>query len=483
MKKVELHEAVRRRDIDLVRSLLTPENVNEKEKYTHMQNTPLHEAIIADDIEIIKLLLAAGADGTLKNALGDTVLGRALETEKSFEVIKLLVDAGTDVNCRDFIDQTPLHVVVRKNSVQLTEYFLSKSADVNAMDSNNRTPLHYAAKCNRGESRLNVVEKLLNNGAKVNAQNKQGETPLHNLVKVANRRMIELFLEFKADVNVQNSNGEIPLFEAIRNENRKIIQLLIDNGSPVNAKSHTDSTPLHCACQCGNDYIIKRLFENGADVDAVDSRGCTPIMSYLKYFHISSLNHNHHGNTRRKIRFLLKYSDTSKINSEGKHILNIASQSHTCGRVILEFIAKQRAIDPSLCQNFLDCIEKDSEYKDYYKNCSEELALAKATKVQNSWINYFDLLTDNKTKLKNYAGNEFLVEEFKKCESLNNFPIYGIEILQNVSKGVYKRKLYDESCILLSITFPIFNPNHLIIRDILDSLPSVRDLEKLCGCY
>lgn len=98
---------------------------------------------------------------------------------------------------------------------------------------------------------------------------------------------------------------------------------------------------------------------------------------------------------------------------------------------------------------------------------------AKSTKLKNSWVTFFNLLVDSKKKLKSYAGNQNLVDDFQNTDCLWNFPIFGSKMIKNLRNGIERRKVFDESCELLSKALPIFNLNHLVVRDTLDCLPTM----------
>lgn len=51
---------------------------------------------------------------------------------------------------------------------------------------------------------------------------------------------------------------------------------------------------------------------------------------------------------------------------------------------------------------------------------------------------------------------------------------------KNMETGIRRRKLFDKSAVLLSDYVPIFNPTHIVIKDILDCILSKNDLSKLC---
>lgn len=78
------------------------------------------------------------------------------------------------------------------------------------------------------------------------------------------------------------------------------------------------------------------------------------------------------------------------------------------------------------------------------------------------------------------ARNEDLVRDFKMSDCSNKFLIYGKQIQKNMEKGLYRSKFFDRSSILLCDSLPIFNPNHLVIRDVLDCT-TTNDLYHLCN--
>jgi hypothetical protein len=101
---------------------------------------------------------------------------KANDTEK----VKALLAHGADVNAKDDIGSTPLHVAANNNAKEVVALLLANRADVNAKDIDDWTPLHMAANKNSKD----VAALLLANGADVNAKTKKsGETPLDRAVQ------------------------------------------------------------------------------------------------------------------------------------------------------------------------------------------------------------------------------------------------------------------------------------------------------------
>lgn len=148
-------------------------------------------------------------------------------------------------------------------------------------------------------------------------------------------------------------------------------------------------------------------------------------------------------------------------------------------KLILEHVAKLSALTLYVHTNIFKIISNHKEFSDYFKQCNEELSLAKDKKYQHCWVSLFDLLVDSQRKLKNYAGNQDLVENFNINDCLKKFPLYGFLICKKVTKGIKRRKMYNESTVILSNCSPVFKPNHLILRDVLDCVMNIKDLAKL----
>jgi len=141
----------------------------------------IYEAAGFGNIEAIKQHLAADADLNAKDTIGRTPLHIAAYTGHK-EIVELLIANGADVNGKDGHGSTPLHNAAVNGHKEIAELLITKGADVNAKKDVNDpekddggTPLHGAADMGRFE----VVELLIAKGADVNARDNFGKTPLH----------------------------------------------------------------------------------------------------------------------------------------------------------------------------------------------------------------------------------------------------------------------------------------------------------------
>ena len=146
--------------------------------------------------EECKTLIQNGYDVNARNLVGETLLHL---TNKP-DVAKVLIENGADVNARDPNERTPLHSVYNPD---VAKVLLEAGAEVNARDENGKTPLHYT----RSDE---VVALLLKHGAEVNAQDLDGNTPLHREFGIG--LDVAMFLMTNgADVLIKNHFGQSPV--------------------------------------------------------------------------------------------------------------------------------------------------------------------------------------------------------------------------------------------------------------------------------
>jgi len=129
---------------------------------THAQRKKtLDQAVVEGDIERVKTDIAAGVDINSKNRMGWTLLHIAIN-KKHTEIAQLLLEKGADVNIRDNRGRRPIHLAVETGQKDIVEALIAKGADLNAIDGRAENALTLARKNNQTE----ITELLLKNGAK-----------------------------------------------------------------------------------------------------------------------------------------------------------------------------------------------------------------------------------------------------------------------------------------------------------------------------
>jgi ankyrin repeat protein/serine/threonine protein kinase len=192
------------------------------EKYEN-DNTLIHKVVKSkvNEQKIMKILLEYGANPNLKDVSGQTPLHLAIVDDK-IEIVKLLLEYLVDYNLKDNLGNTPLILAIKKNRIEIVELLLQYGADVNLKDDEGRSPLYLAIMDNN----IRIVELLLRYGANPNLKDDLGDTLLHIAVQQNNLEIIKLLIGYGADPNLKNIFGITPLGLASKKGHKKIAWFL-----------------------------------------------------------------------------------------------------------------------------------------------------------------------------------------------------------------------------------------------------------------
>src|SRR5215475_1596761 len=111
-----------------------------------MPRDTLWRAVGHNDVTVVRDALAKGANLTVRDADGNTLLHLAAGCEEhggdSYEeVIDAMIEAGADLNARDGDGATFLLKVVQRCAPELVRRYLAAGADPNIPDDFGTTPL------------------------------------------------------------------------------------------------------------------------------------------------------------------------------------------------------------------------------------------------------------------------------------------------------------------------------------------------------
>lgn len=138
----------------------------------------MHIAASTGNIKLTKFIKKQGLSFQGIDAIGNTVLHYA-----NTNTIKPCLTAKIDVNCTNFLGQTPLHVVCtkenteRKTASHVAEELIRSKANIDALDNKEETPLSLAIQHNKPQ----IITLLLASNADPNLPNSRGETPIEFL--------------------------------------------------------------------------------------------------------------------------------------------------------------------------------------------------------------------------------------------------------------------------------------------------------------
>ena len=142
-----------------------------------MNRTALHLACAEGHCHIVRFLIKHGASWTIKDSFGNNAMQEAIkyghmdvidiliqngdqcteedrgETEASLRnyaflgnltKIKNLIRGGTSASCLDYLGNSPLHLAVQQNKLDVVVFLLGVKADIYCKNSNSDTPLSIA---------------------------------------------------------------------------------------------------------------------------------------------------------------------------------------------------------------------------------------------------------------------------------------------------------------------------------------------------
>ena len=216
----------------------------------------IHEAARDGNIEAVKQHLEAGVDVNVKDNIGLTPLHMAAGDGRK-EVAELLIAKGAEVNAK-IEGMTPLDIAIELKHTTTADLLRKHGGKSGATDS-----IHVAA----AVGNIEAVKQHLAAGTDVNAKSSFG-TPLHSAASKGNKEIVELLIAAGADVNARDDGGDTPLLNAAAFGQKEIVELLIGKGAEVNAKNANGETPLDWAKGEIADLLCKHGGKTGEELKA-----------------------------------------------------------------------------------------------------------------------------------------------------------------------------------------------------------------------
>jgi ankyrin repeat protein len=137
--------------------------------------------------------------------------------------IKEIIDAGADVNAKDALDRTPLHLAAFHGRTEVIDLLIAHGADVNARDLAATPPLHAAVIAGKQGA---AVQMLLDRRADLHAINEKGQTALHLAAATGQPKLTKFLIERGADVHKADFDGQLPVYYARRNHHPQTTAVL-----------------------------------------------------------------------------------------------------------------------------------------------------------------------------------------------------------------------------------------------------------------
>ncbi|XP_031787640.1 serine/threonine-protein phosphatase 6 regulatory ankyrin repeat subunit A-like [Nasonia vitripennis] len=431
-----LHAAVQTNDKAMVQLILDQRPVLSRES-PNEEFSVLWTAVFFNYHNSAELLLRSGADINERIGPGTPydkestilhVLLQKIASNLNKKLIRLVVELGADLEARDSMGRTPLHIATIMGCVRFVDLFIQRGADVNAVDDRNETALFTAVKMRKAEK---LVSLLISHGIDISLSNKYGMNILHHLACVSTEfvdiarsliqkgvslhqreaqhryqpihtaamngknGLIELYVAHGANVNAQAKNGKFPLYLATKAELPETVELLLELGAKVELRTRYGRTALHSACYNRQESCIRILLSAGADILAEDDAGYSPF----------SL---------------------------------IDNPNVTCGctRRMVKEMALIKTLRPGVEVKDEKLIQEKQKLWDYYQECLREIASMKARRFIRTCA-FFDMLTKNHRAIGYLMLNPEFKRNFSRYDLNHEFPIYSEHLLRAFGHAEY----------------------------------------------
>ncbi|XP_046888097.1 poly [ADP-ribose] polymerase tankyrase-2-like isoform X2 [Hypomesus transpacificus] len=275
-----LFEACRNGDLERVRKLVNPENVNSRDT-AGRKSTPLHFAAGFGRKDVVAFLLQNGANVHARDDGGLISLHNACSFGHA-EVVNLLLHHGAEANARDNWNYTPLHEAAIKGKIDVCIVLLQHGAVSTIRNTDGRTALDLAEPATKAvlngdykkddlleSARSGNEDKLMDLLTPLNvnchASDGRKSTPLHLAAGYNRVKSVKLLLRHGADVQAKDKGDLVPLHNACSYGHYEVTELLVKHGACVNSMDLWQFTPLHEAASKNRVEVCSLLLSHGAD--------------------------------------------------------------------------------------------------------------------------------------------------------------------------------------------------------------------------
>ncbi|XP_046543615.1 serine/threonine-protein phosphatase 6 regulatory ankyrin repeat subunit B-like [Haliotis rubra] len=309
-KKETLHDACRKGDLGLVRSILSRGLVDVNSRDDKYRMTPLMVAAHEGHRRLFAFLVRTGANVSHVDENGDNVLHLARRGGRMRFVKYVVTQYSVDINSKGMYGSTPLLQAVYCGHRDLLKFLVTKGANLSHVDDDGGNILHWACRGghvgvvkeiltqynidvnsreNHGETslmkaaskgHLGVFLFLVSKGANVSNVDEKGDNILHHASIGGHAKMVQHILSQNlVDINSRGKYGRTPLMRAAYYGHRKVFELLVSRGGLTQLLDDGGENILHQAALGGQVEMAKHILS--ADMVDINSRGKTgetPLM-------------------------------------------------------------------------------------------------------------------------------------------------------------------------------------------------------------
>jgi ankyrin repeat protein len=267
----------------------------------------------------------------LQTIISQYLIYMYLINNKDVSEIEKALKSGIDPNTHCTDGQTPLHIAVLKNRLEIATLLLNHGANVNAIDNKNYSPLHFAVMTGN----LEIIKLLLDHKAEFKDL-PASRHPFFLAASLGNIEAMKLLIQYGADPKqIYKPFNETALHAAAHNDNVDAVKFLLELGLDVNANSEF-GTPLYYAhdsytCMNGISNLSAEMWLkpnpipspklNLNVISLLLEKGANPNIGgkYIHPIHLAAL-----GKNISLVKQLIKHGADPKAGGEGVNGLHYA---------------------------------------------------------------------------------------------------------------------------------------------------------------
>ncbi|XP_059039823.1 ankyrin repeat domain-containing protein 26 isoform X4 [Mustela lutreola] len=178
---------------------------------------------------------------------------------------------GKDVNKRDKMKRTPLHLACTIGHADMVTLLVERKCQLNLCDRECKTPLMKAVQCQEEA----CVTILLEHGANPHLTDNFGNTALHYAVAGENTSIVEKLILYHANIEARNKFELTPFLLAVNENKHQMVELLIGKKADVHVVDKSKRTALMLAATSKSPDVVRLLLQQGVNTSSRDECGWT----------------------------------------------------------------------------------------------------------------------------------------------------------------------------------------------------------------
>ena len=291
----------------------------------------------------------------------------------STELVKLFISRLPDINYRLYGDSVLLNLASFFGRVDLARLLLESGADPNVTDQAQYDALYIATM----EGHIDIVKLLFEYDSPHKITTKSTNTAYLCACYYGRVDMVRYMLEHGADIYATEENGCFAIDHALLKNNIPLAKLLIEKGFDVNS-IYLERSALYFACAQRYEEMVQLLLDHGADPDLRYPDGSSLLLRLVEgtcdkdgdYTPYTTLLLNRGANVNIAhsissqtalmiagaaanadlLKLLLEHgADVTKVNSEGRSVLDMVGRTRSHAKVA------------ELCQAYIDSNRVDAK--------------------------------------------------------------------------------------------------------------------------